>query len=126
MAVFTWMDIHDNQEVHIHGYNPPEGKKKPAPAEEPEAEEEPIEEGPEDNEMVRRLLPIFYNNRAEVLHFVHAVDGVSARVLTDYVNRLLREGKISKAACKKELWSILHEFHFYPYSSSNWNSRVNA
>lgn len=72
------------------------------------------------------LLPIFLDDAAEVEKFVRNVDGAKSTMVTDYVNRLLREGKILRSSSKGDLWQILNKHKIYKPSKSNWNSQVNA
>jgi hypothetical protein len=72
------------------------------------------------------LLPIFLDDAAEVEKFVRNVDGAKSTMVTDYVNRLLREGKILRSSSNGDLWQILNKHKIYKPSKSNWNSQVNA
>lgn len=80
----------------------------------------------EDNELVKLLMPIFFNNRTVVMAFLDDVDGAKPVLITETVNKLLSEKKISRAGCKKELWEKLHDAGLYKAGFSNWCARVNA
>ena len=89
-------------------------------------EEEVVGEAPAAFDIISELQVIFHNNREEAAAFIHRIDGAKSTFITEEVNRLLREEKITKAGCKRDLWQILHENKYYKYSESNWNRRVNA
>ena len=84
---------------------------------------------PEDivnNELVEKLMPIFYNNMEEVLRFLNEIDGMKSSGVTDVVNRWVKEKRISDYgnSRKGELWEILNHAGLYAKSRQNWNRRV--
>ena len=74
----------------------------------------------------RELLPIFKNSINEVKAFKRKIDGAKPTAVTQEVNRLLKEEKITKAGCKGDLWEVLHNYKLYKPSKSNWNQQVNV
>ena len=82
-------------------------------------------EPPATVDIMSELQAIFRNNREEAAAFIRRIDGAKSTFITEEVNRLLREEKITKAGCKRDLWRILHENGYYKPSESNWNSQVN-
>lgn len=76
--------------------------------------------------LYNELLPIFLDDGAEVERFIKNVDGAKSTMVTDCVNRLLREGKILRSSSKGDLWQVLNKYKIYKPSKSNWNSQVNA
>lgn len=84
---------------------------------------------PEDivnNELVEKLMPIFYNNMEEVLRFLNEIDGMKSSGVTEVVNRWVKEKRISDYgnSRKGELWEILNHAGLYTKSRQNWNRRV--
>lgn len=79
-----------------------------------------------DDDLVAGLMPIFMNNRQEVKQFIRDVDGAKSTSVVEAVNRLLREGKITKAGCKGDMWTVMHKFKLYKPGQKNWNAQVNA
>lgn len=81
---------------------------------------------PDWEDVINSLLPIFKNNRDEVVAFLNTADGQKSTAITEMVNDLLRESKITKSGCKRDLWTILHDIGFYRPGESTWNKQVNA
>lgn len=75
--------------------------------------------------LVAALKPIFYGNEQEVRDFLAAIQGVKPKQITDKVNQLVRDRKISKMSCRRDLWKPLHDFGLYNPTESNWNQQVN-
>ena len=75
--------------------------------------------------LVAALKPIFYGNEQEVRDFLAAIQGVKPKQITDKVNQLVRDRKISKMSCRRDLWKPLHDFGLYKPTESNWNQQVN-
>ena len=44
--------------------------------------------------------------------------------ITDKVNQLVREKKISDMSKHRDLWKVLHDSGIYDKSESNWNQQV--
>ena len=76
--------------------------------------------------IMSELQAIFRNNCEEASAFIRRIDGAKSTFITEEVNRLLREEKITKAGCKRDLWRILHENGYYKIGESTWNRQVNA
>ena len=74
--------------------------------------------------VVRRLVPIFYGDEEEARAFVGCIRGMRPRQVTERVNQLVRERKISDASKHRGLWEVLSEAGLYGKSESNWNSQV--
>ncbi|MBR1521430.1 MAG: hypothetical protein IJ635_09360 [Bacteroidaceae bacterium] len=85
-------------------------------------EKEDEEKGTE--EVVRRLVPIFYGDEDEARAFVDCIRGMRPRQVTERVNQLVRERKISDASKHRRLWEVLSGAGLYGKSESNWNSQV--
>ena len=91
-----------------------------------DAGEMKVGEAPAAFDIISELQVIFHNNCEEAAAFIRRIDGAKSTFITEEVNRLLSEEKITKAGCKRDLWRILHDNGYYKPSESNWNRRVNA
>ena len=91
-----------------------------------DAGEMKVGETPAAFDIISELQVIFHNNREEALAFIRRIDGAKSTFITEEVNRLLREEKITKAGCKRDLWRILHDNGYYKIGESTWNRQVNA
>lgn len=78
------------------------------------------------NELIEELMPIFYNNKEEVLRFLNEIDGMKSSGITEVVNRWVKEKRISDYgnSRKGELWEVLNHAGLYSKSRQNWNRRV--
>lgn len=76
--------------------------------------------------LVEKLMPIFYNNEADVRQFLTEIHGMATEDITDLVNRWVKDKRISDYGNSRKggLWGILHEAKLYSKSKSNWNERV--
>ena len=83
---------------------------------------EPMKE----EEVMEKLLPIFYNNENDVRLFLKEISGMKPNSITDLVNIWVKDKKISDygSSRKGDLWKILHEAKLYPRTIQNWNRRV--
>jgi hypothetical protein len=79
-----------------------------------------------DEDLVDRLKPLFYNNEDDVRQFLKEIDGMKDNDITDLVNRWVKAKRISDYGNSRKgvLWGILHEAGLYSKSKSNWNGRV--
>lgn len=77
-------------------------------------------------DLVKKLMPIFFNNEENVQRFLKEIRGMAPTVVTDIVNQWVKDKRISNYGNSRKgvLWSILHEAGLYPKSKSNWNGRV--
>ncbi len=91
----------------------------------PDSLEEEREED-DDGRLVSELMPLFYNNEADVRRFLKEIRGMAQEDITDVVNRWVSEKRISDYGNSRKggLWSILHEAGLYTRSKTNWNKRV--
>ena len=88
--------------------------------------EEPEEQVAQSGSLVGKLMPIFYNDEAEVKCFLKEIVGAQPSYITDLVNRWVKEKRISDygASRKGQLWQVLSEAGLYNKSRQNWNRRV--
>ena len=79
-----------------------------------------------EEEVLEKLMPIFYNNEADVRLFLKEISGMQPNNITDLVNTWVQDKRISDygSSRKGDLWKILHEAKLYPRTIQNWNRRV--
>ena len=84
------------------------------------------EEDADEEKLVERLMPIFYNKEEDVRQFLKEIRGMAQEDITDLVNRWVKEKRISNYGNSRKgvLWGILHEAGLYTRSKPNWNGRV--
>lgn len=75
-------------------------------------------------EIVARLKPIFYGDEAEAKSFLSEIQCMKPTQITERVNQLVGEKKISELSRKRELWKVLKDYGLYKKSETNWNSQV--
>jgi hypothetical protein len=76
------------------------------------------------DEVIDKLKPIFYNERTEALKFYKDIKGMKPTQITDKVNQLVSDKKISDMSKHRDLWKVLHDCGIYDKSESNWNQQV--
>ena len=74
--------------------------------------------------MVDQLKPIFYGSDEEVKAFLVSIQGMKPTQITDKVNQLVSEKKISDMSKHRDLWKVLHDCGIYERSETNWNMQV--
>lgn len=77
-----------------------------------------------EDKVIDKLMPIFYNERTEALRFYKNIQGMKSTQITEKVNQMVSEGKISELSCHRDLWKVLHDNGIYDKSESNWNMQV--
>jgi len=77
-----------------------------------------------DEEVLNQLKPIFFGSEEEAKAFLVSIQGMKATQITDKVNRLVIEKKISDMSKHRDLWKVLHDCGIYERSESNWNMQV--
>ena len=75
-------------------------------------------------ELVGRLKPIFFGVEQGVRAFFADIQNMKPKQITARVTQLVKEGKISKMSCRRDLWKVLHDYGLYDRSESNWNQQV--
>ena len=76
------------------------------------------------DEIVAKLRPIFYGDDQEANGFLVDIQDMKPKQITDKVNQLVGNRKISEMSRKRDLWMVLHNYGLYEKSESNWNSQV--
>lgn len=97
-------------------------------AEEVECEEvmeyEAKKEEKEEAALIEQLKPIFFNEEEEAEKFLNSIQGLRPLQITQKVNDLVSERKISDVSKHRRLWQVLHDAGLYNKSESNWNQQV--
>jgi len=76
------------------------------------------------DELVDKLKPIFYGSEDEARAFRKKVVGMKSTLITELVNQLVADKKISHLSRHRPLWKVLNEAKIYTRSESNWNMQV--
>lgn len=99
MLSMEWLEQHVNGGVGVK-------TKEPSPA------------------IVDLLKPIFYGSEQEARAFLESIQGMKPTQITDKVNQLVGEKKISDLSSHRDLWKVLHDFDLYKRTEANWNMQV--
>lgn len=83
-----------------------------------------LETGEQPSAIVERLKPIFYGSEQEARDFLKSIQGMKPTQITDKVNQLVNEKKISELSKHRDLWKVLHDFDLYKRTEANWNMQV--
>jgi hypothetical protein len=75
-------------------------------------------------DVVEKLKPMFYGQLEDVKAFLVSIQGMKPTQITDKVNQLVSEKKISDMSKHRDLWKVLHDCGIYDKSESNWNQQV--
>jgi hypothetical protein len=78
----------------------------------------------EENEIVAELKTIFWGDEEEATKFLHNIQNMKSKEITQLVKKLVEEKKISDKSCNRPLWTILNKYNLYTATESNWNSQV--
>ena len=104
-------------------YNDEKHKENHTDFVEEEVPQEPIAV---DAKIAQELMPLFYNNEADVRLFLKEIGGMPPNDITDLVNQWVTEKRISDYGNSRKgtLWEILKDAGLYTKSRQNWNRRV--
>ena len=75
-------------------------------------------------DVVEKLKPMFYGQIEDAKAFLVSIQGMKPTQITDKVNQLVSEKKISEMSKHRDLWKVLHDCGIYDKSESNWNQQV--
>jgi hypothetical protein len=75
-------------------------------------------------DVVDKLKPMFYGQIEDAKAFLVSIQGMKPTQITDKVNQLVSEKKISDMSKHRDLWKVLHDSGIYDKSESNWNQQV--
>lgn len=74
--------------------------------------------------IINQLKPMFFGSEEEARTFLESIQGMKPTQITDKVNQLVGEKKISELSKHRDLWKVLNECGIYERSESNWNQQV--
>lgn len=75
-------------------------------------------------DVVEKLKPMFYGQIEDAKAFLVSIQGMKPTQITDKVNQLVSDKKISDMSKHRDLWKVLHDSGIYDKSESNWNQQV--
>lgn len=75
-------------------------------------------------DVVEKLKPIFYGQIEDAKAFLVSIQGMKPTQITDKVNQLVSDKKISDMSKHRDLWKVLHDCGIYGPTESNWNQQV--
>ena len=75
-------------------------------------------------DVVEKLKPMFYGQIEDAKAFLVSIQGMKPTQITDKVNQLVSDKKISDMSKHRDLWKVLHYCGIYDKSESNWNQQV--
>ena len=75
-------------------------------------------------DVVEKLKPMFYGQIEDAKAFLVSIQGMKPTQITDKVNQLVSDKKISDMSMHRDLWKVLHDCGIYDKSESNWNQQV--
>ena len=75
-------------------------------------------------DVVEKLKPMFYGQIEDAKAFLVSIQGMKPTQITDKVNQLVADNKISELSKHRDLWKVLHDCGIYERSESNWNMQV--
>ena len=87
-------------------------------------EEEEIVLSPEEDALLVQLQPMFYGSEDNAKAFLGSIQGMKGKQITDMVNMMIAEKKLSELSCHRDLYTVLHDAGIYDKSESNWNMQV--
>ena len=111
----SYIDVHDNQNVYLSVDKAEvtvNDKVRQAAADD------------EQRQIVEKLKPIFFGIEDEARAFLMSIQGMKPTQVTELVNQAVKEGKLSKLSCHRDLWKVLYDCGIYDKTESNWNSQV--
>lgn len=77
-----------------------------------------------DKEVINQLKPIFFGSEEEAKDFLVSIQGMKPTQITNRVNQLVGEKKVSELSKHRDLWKVLNDCGIYEKSESNWNMQV--
>ena len=89
-----------------------------------EEKKEEIVLSPGEDALLAQLLPMFYGSEDNAKEFLGSIRGMKGKQITDMVNMMIAEKKLSELSCHRDLYTVLHDAGIYDKSESNWNMQV--
>ena len=84
-------------------------------------------DAPQDDEqpdVIDRLTPMFYGDAENAKTFLQSIRGMKPTQITEKVNQLVGERKISDMSKHRDLWKVLSDCGIYDKSETNWNRQI--
>ena len=75
-------------------------------------------------DILEKLKPMFYGDEDNAKSFLTSIQGMKPTQITELVNKLLKERKLSDLSCHRNLYKVLHDCGIYNPTESNWNQQV--
>lgn len=89
-----------------------------------EEQEDSGAEPEQEQDVVAQLASIFYGSRTDAEDFLRRIRNMKPAEITQFVNKLVKDKKISDVSNKTDLWKILHDNRLYTRTLSNWCNQV--
>lgn len=86
------------------------------------SEDKPLTD--EEKEIVGDLKTVFWGDEEEATKFLHSIQNMKDKEITQLVKKLVEERKISDQSCNRPLWTILNKHKLYTATESNWNNQL--
>lgn len=86
------------------------------------SDEKPLTD--EEEEIIGELKPVFWGDEEEATQFLHRIQNMKDKGITQLVKKLVGERKISDQSCNRPLWTILYKHKLYTATESNWNTQL--
>ena len=75
-------------------------------------------------DIVEKLKPMFFSDENNAISVLRNIQGMKPTQITDLVNKLVEERKLSDLSCHRDLYTVLHDCGIYDRSESNWNQQI--
>ena len=87
-------------------------------------EQSPTDIADDEQDVIDRLKPMFYGDAENAKAFLQGIQGMKPTQITEKVNQLVGERKISDMSKHRDLWKVLRDCGIYDKSETNWNRQV--
>jgi hypothetical protein len=84
----------------------------------------PTDIADDEQDVIDRLKPMFYGDAENAKAFLQGIQGMKPTQITEKVNQLVGERKISDMSKHRDLWKVLRDCGIYDKSETNWNRQV--
>ncbi len=84
----------------------------------------PTDIADDEQDVIDRLKPMFYGDAENAKAFLQGIQGMKPTQITEKVNQLVGERKLSDMSKHRDLWKVLRDCGIYDKSETNWNRQV--
>ena len=84
----------------------------------------PTDIADDEQDVIDRLKPMFYGDAENAKAFLQGIQGMKPTQITEKVNQLVGERKISDMSKHRDLWKVLSDCGIYDKSETNWNRQI--